>query len=232
MTGVALELAPEEPEAGPWRVAPLTTVIEALIRSGPDRLASGRPAVLAVDGRSNAGKTTLAGRICAVVPGSAVVHTDDIAWEHSRFGWADLLIDGILIPVRQGREVCFRPPRWDDHGRTGFIDVPAGCPLLIRKGDGAGRREVTHLIDALIWVQSDEREAERRALARAGNLDVIDSANMPGDGSAPAHAEWMAEETPFNADQRPWERADLVACGTPEISYDPATEIVVAQAGA
>ena len=114
----------------------------------------------------------------------------------------------------------------------GSIDVPAGCPLLIRKGDGAGRREVTHLIDALIWVQSDEREAERRALARAGNLDVIDSANMPGDGSAPAHAEWMAEETPFNADQRPWERADLVACGTPEISYDPATEIVVAQAGA
>jgi hypothetical protein len=81
MTGVALQLAPEEPEAGPWRVAPLTTVIEALIRSGPDRLVSGRPAVLAVDGRSNAGKTTLAGRICAVVPGSAVVHTDDIAWD-------------------------------------------------------------------------------------------------------------------------------------------------------
>lgn len=30
------------------------------------------------------------------VPGSVVVHTDDVAWQHSRFGWADLLNEGIL----------------------------------------------------------------------------------------------------------------------------------------
>jgi len=78
---------------------------------------SGRPVILAVDGRSNAGKTTLAARIGEAVPGSAVVHTDDIAWEHSRFGWSDLLADGILAPARQGRAVAFRPPRWaNSHG--------------------------------------------------------------------------------------------------------------------
>jgi hypothetical protein len=227
---MALQLAQEEPEAGPWRAELLTAVIEALIWRGPGQVVSGRPVVLAVDGRSNAGKTTLAARICAAIPGSAVVHTDDIAWEHSRFGWADLLAGGILVPVRQGQAVSYRPPRWAEHDREGSIDVPAGCPLLVIEGDGAGRREVTHLIDALIWVQSDQREAERRALAHAGHADAIDSANVAADGSPFDEAGWMAEEIPFNTAQRTWERADLIVCGTPEISCDPATEIVVAPA--
>jgi hypothetical protein len=138
---VALQLASEEPEAGPWRVELLRTVVNAVTRRRPDQGSSGRPAVLAIDGRSNNGKTTLADRIRELVPGSVVIHTDDIAWAHSRFGWADLLIDGILVPVHHGQPVSYRPPRWDEHGREGSIEVPAGCPLLIIEGDGAGRRE-------------------------------------------------------------------------------------------
>jgi hypothetical protein len=225
---VALQLAPEEPEAGPWRVELLSTVIEATIRPRSGKAISGRPFVLAVDGRSNAGKTTLAARIGRVVPGSVVVHTDDIAWEHSRFGWADLLIEGVLVPAHQGRAVSFRPPRWAEHGRAGSIKVPVGCPLLIVEGDGAGRNEAAHLLDALIWVQSDEREAGRRSLARSGGPDAMDMANMPADGSPPAQDAWMAEEIPFNAAQRTWERADVIVCGTPDLPCDPVTEVVVA----
>lgn len=125
---MALQLAPEEPEAGPWHAELLSTVVETMTRRGPGSATPGRPVVLAVDGRSNAGKTTLAARICRAVPGSAVVHTDDIAWMHSRFGWADLLIDGILAPVRQGRAVSYRPPRWAEHGREG----PSRFPLTAR----------------------------------------------------------------------------------------------------
>lgn len=225
---MALQLAHGEPEAGPWRVELLSTVIEATARHGPGKAVSGRPVVLAVDGRSNAGKTTLAARIWRTVPGSAVVHTDDIAWEHSRFGWADLLIEGILVPVHQGRAVSFRPPRWAEHGREGSINVPAGCPLLVVEGDGAGRKEAAHLIDSLIWVQSDERETERRSRGRAEKPDPMDVANMPADGSRPDDSAWMAEEIPFNAAQRTWERADVIVCGTPELSCDPVTEIVAA----
>ena len=159
-----MQLAPEEPEAGAWRAEPLSTLVNTMMaRREPANGTPCRPVVLAVDGRSNAGKTTLAARIRQVVPGSAVVHTDDIAWKHSRFGWADLLIEGILEPVHQGRAVSYRPPRWVEHGREGSIEIPATCALLVIEGDGAGRREVAHLLDALIWVQSDEREAERRA---------------------------------------------------------------------
>jgi hypothetical protein len=226
MEGMALQLAQEEPEAGPWRAERLTTVVNAVTRRGLDQ---GRPAVLAVDGRSNSGKTTLAERIRDLVPGSVVIHTDDIAWEHSRFGWADLLIDGILVPVRQGQAVSYRPPRWEEHGREGSLEVPDGCPLLIVEGDGAGRREVAHLIDTLIWVQTDEREIGRRSVARAENRPAADLANQAHDGVPFDEDGWLAEEIPFNTAQRTWERAGLVVCGSPEILYDPGTQIVIAR---
>jgi hypothetical protein len=221
---MALQLAKEEPEAGPWRAERLSTVVNAVTRRG---LGQSRPVVLAVDGRSNNGKTTLAERIRDLVPGSVVIHTDDIAWEHSRFGWADLLIDGILVPVRQGQAVSYRPPRWEDHGREGSLEVPAGCPLLIIEGDGAGRRAVAHLIDTVIWVQADEREAGRRSAARAADRPAADLANQAHDGPPFDEDGWMAEEIPFNTAERTWERADLVVCGTPEIPYDPDTQIVI-----
>jgi hypothetical protein len=225
---MGLQLAPEEPEAGPWRTEPLAVLIQALTRRVPGGIVSGRPVIVAIDGRSNNGKTSLAARIAQPVPGSVVIHTDDIAWAHSRFGWDDLLIDGILAPVHRGEAVSYRPPRWVEHGRAGSIDVPAGCPLLIIEGDGAGRREVAHLIDAVIWVQSDNREAERRRLARDQNPDPLGLANEPLGGAPLDHAGWMAEEIPFNAAQRTWERADIIVCGTPQIPYDPSTEVVVA----
>jgi hypothetical protein len=225
---MALQLAPEEAEAGPWRTEPLTVLVQALTRRRPGRIVSRRPVIVAIDGRSNGGKTSLAARISRAVPGSVVIHTDDIAWAHSRFGWDDLLIDGILAPVHRGEAVSYRPPRWAEHGREGSIDVPAGCPLLIIEGDGAGRREVAYLIDALVWVQADEREAERRRLARDQNPDSLDMANRPLGGAPLDHAGWMAEEIPFNAAQCTWERADVIVCGTPQIPHDPSTEVVVA----
>ena len=218
-TPLPLLLRPGEPEAGPWRVEPLAAVVTGLMRLAglTDRRA---PAVLAVDGRSSSGKTTLAGRLRDAVPGAAVVHTDDIAWAHSRFGWDDLLVSGVLRPVRSGQGVSYRPPRWDEHQRPGAIEVPAGAPLLIVEGVGAARCEVTGLIDAAIWVQADEREIEHRSRARLGR---------PGQAPDEQHwLDWMSEEIPFLAVQRPWERAGLVVCGTPADGCDPATELLVA----
>ena len=217
---MSLCLAAGEPEAGPWRAERLAAVAATVMRSGYGKGADHGPVVLAVDGRSSGGKTTLAARLQDVVAGSAVVHTDDIAWWRSRFGWADLLIDSILTPVRAGRPVFYRPPRWDERQRPGAIEVPAGCRLLIIEGVGAARRESAHLTDAAIWVQADERETQRRNLARVG---------QPGGSPTVQHLrDWMAEEVPFLASQRPWEHAGLIACGTPQIPFDPATELVVA----
>jgi hypothetical protein len=38
----------------------------------------------------------------------------------------------------------------------------------------------------------------------------------------------MAEEEPFLTGQRPWDHADMLVAGIPEIPFDRATELVVA----
>jgi len=180
----------------------------------------GRPPLVAVDGRGASGKTTLAERLCLAVRGAQVVHTDDIAWAHSRFGWTDLMIGGVLEPLRQGRSVHYQPPAWGRHGREGHVEVSAAAPLVVIEGVGASRRQLAHLIDAAVWVQSDWVEAERRGLVRDG-----------GDAEATEnwHA-WMSEELPFLAADRPWERAIVIVSGTPQRDHDPVNEVVIAPA--
>jgi hypothetical protein len=213
---VPLTLGEGEPAAGPWRIEPLAELVRLIFKATGD--AGGRPPVVAVDGRSGSGKTTIAERLRAALTGAEVVHTDDIAWWHSRFGWDDLMISGVLDPIHRGQPVHYRPPAWEERGRPGQIDVSAHAPLVIVEGVGAARGELTHLLDAAIWVQSDFVGAERRAVIRDGG----DSA------AADRWHEWMAEEVPFLATDRPWERATLIIAGTPEVDHDPTTEVVLA----
>jgi len=232
-----VELPPEEPPFGPWEVRP----IQAFVRSIQDELPknTGRPGVVAIDGRSAGGKTTLATLVSRAVPGSVVVHTDDIPssgnWpgvdayspphlessiQCSFFDWTERLLENVLGPVRAGQAVRYRPQAWDDwfRGEGVAIEVPTGCPMLILEGVGAARRELMHAVDTVVWVQADMGKARTRGVARDG-----------GDAEADAFWErWMAEEFPFLADQRPWERADAIVSGTPERAHDPASEVVVA----
>jgi energy-coupling factor transporter ATP-binding protein EcfA2 len=201
-------LPPGEPAAGPWRVAQLAELVEVVVGAGGGP-ASG-PRIVAVDGRSASGKSTLANRLSAAVPASAVVSTDDIAWHHSYFGWAELLATGVLQPCRRGEAVSYRPRAWQERGRAGAIEVPAGRELLIVEGVGAGRRELTDLLDAVVWVQSDFELAERRGLAR----DIAKGINGDEEETVSFWHEWMAEEVVFLAQQRPWERACVVVAGT------------------
>ena len=201
-----------EPAAGPWAAATSAELLRLLDAAAG--LVGGRPRIVAVDGRSAGGKTTLAARLHAAVPASAVVHTDDVAWNESWFGWAPLLAHGVLEPVRHRAGVRFQPPSWPAHGRDGAIEVPAGLDLVIVEGVGASQRALSGLLDAAVWVQSDAAEAERRGIAR----DIALGVNGDEDASIAFWHEWMAQEAPFLAADRPWERADVIACGTPALA--------------
>ena len=177
---------------------------EVLAELGPLR-------VLAIDGGSSAGKTTLASRI----PGATVVHTDDIAWHHSRFGWEDLLVEHVIEPFRRGEAIGYRPPQWDLRGREGAVVVPAGAPLLVVEGVGSARPSLRPLVDAAIWVETDtslrdERDEQRIA---AGETTTSDK------------DAWLEEEVPFLAAQRAWELADVVVDG----SFEHPTDVRVRQ---
>jgi hypothetical protein len=218
MTNMVMILGDGEPAAGPWRAVGVAELVRML---GPGEFAPAeRPWILAVDGRSGSGKTTLAARIGEAVPASAVVHTDDVAWSQAMFDWTDLLIGGVLEPVRRGEPVSFRPPAWRERNRDGAIEVPRGRELVIVEGAGAARQELADLADAVIWVQSDMAEAKRRGIERDG-----------GDEAAESFWDlWMAEELPFMAQQQPWRRAQVIVAGTPDVPHDPVAEVVIAEA--
>lgn len=138
------------------------------------------------------------------------------------FDWADLLVSRVMEPLHRGEPVAYRPPAWDQRDRAGTIRVPATAPLAVIEGVGAGRRELAHLLDAVVYVQADVAETARRNAARVA----------AGETTPSVDARWMAEEVPFVADQRPWERAVVVGCGTPDLPHDSAAEVVVAERGA
>lgn len=215
-----MELGPGEPAAGPWHVEPLEVFARRVAEAAGTP--SGRPRIVAVDGRGGGGKTALAGRLGRALRPAAVVHSDDVAWGHSRFGWSDLMIAGVLEPLRAGRAVRFRPPGWDRDARDGRIEVAAGLSTVVVEGVGVGRRELAAFADAVIWVQSDYAEARRRGLRR----DMAEQ-GRDADEAARAWDEWEAEEVPFLAGDRPWSRARLIVGTTSSVPHDPETEVVV-----
>ncbi|WP_249997662.1 uridine kinase [Actinoplanes sp. M2I2] len=213
-----MELGPGEPAAGPWRVEPID-VFARSVTSAPPR---GRRRVIAVDGRGGGGKTVLADRLSRTLGSAVVVHSDDVAWHHSRFGWDDLMIEGILQPLQAGEAVHCRLPAWERLGRPGHIDVPAETPTVILEGVGVSRRSLTPHLDVAIWVQSDFAEAKRRAIVR----DLAETGRT--EAEALLHwDEWEAEEVPFLLDDRPWERAGFIVATTSPLPHDPETSVVV-----
>ncbi|MET7297224.1 hypothetical protein ABZS79_34920 [Streptomyces griseoloalbus] len=210
-----MRLHPGETEAVGWRVVTVLDAVRQLCNASPD--VTGRPRVIAIDGRGGAGKTTLAERLRKVVPNSAIVHTDDIAWNRAYFDWGAVLIENILHPLHRDEAVDFRPEAWITYDRPGSIVIPAGADFIWVEGTGI-REEFAPWLDASVWMQGDLDEQERLLAVR--------------DGDSPEQlnhvANWLLEELPFMWREQPWARATMIVAGPPQIDHDPDTELVVA----
>ncbi len=211
-----MRLHPGETEAVGWRVVTVLDAVQHLCDASPD--VTGRPRVIAIDGRGGAGKTTLAQQLRAAVPNSAVVHTDDVAWNQAYFDWGPLLAERILRPLFRGEAVDVRLPAWIAHDRPGSITVPAGLDVVWVEGTGIIREELAPWLDASVWLQGDLDEQERRLLVRDGDSDE----------QREHVANWMSEELPFMLREQPWARATLVVASSPHLDHDSTTELVVA----
>jgi hypothetical protein len=211
-----MRLHPGEPEAVDWQIVSLSEVIRRLRDASPG--VTGRPRVIAIDGRGGAGKTTLVERLIQVVPNSDVVHTDDIAWNQAYFAWGSILATNVLKPLHRGEAVDFRPDAWVTHDRAGSITVPAGADVIWVEGTGIIRAELAPWLDASVWIQGDLDEQERLLALR--------------DGDSPQQREhvanWLLEELPFLLREKPWSRATLIVGGPTSIAHDRVTEVVVA----
>lgn len=199
---------PGEPVFPAYQAVPFHEWLTALIDVAGYPIV--RPRILAVDGRSGSGKSTLASRIVDALPGTTVVHTDDLAWNHAVLDWDELLLTRILNPLHRGQRVEFQPPAWIRHGRSGTIAVPARQTTVVIEGTGSIRDTTANLYDASVWIQSDFDATRARGIER----DVATGVNGDRTAAAAFWDRWQQEEVPLLAAQQPWTRATTIVTGT------------------
>ena len=210
----AIQLQPEEPAVTQWQVSATDELVAHLLNLvGTPQ---GRPAIIAVDGRGGSGKTTLTTALAAAVPGAQAFHLDDLIWNEPLYDWDQLYVD-TLTQLRQAGSLDLVPDKWREHGREGSIRIPAGSPLVLVEGTGAGLAAVRSLIDAHVWVQTGDDVAERRGIKR----DIAEGVNGDAEESVRFWHWWMAGERLFFAKDRPWRRADVIVSGDAPTGVGP-----------
>ena len=158
---------------------------------------NGRTRVVAIDGRSGAGKTSLAAGLRAEL-GAPVVALEDLygGWDGLERG-IDLLVSEVLEPLSAGRAA--RVPRYDwvaaAWGTPWVLEPPE---VLIVEGVGAGARRAAAYESVLAWMEAPQSVRKKRALDR------------DGETFAPHWDMWAAQEDAMLARERTPERADLV----------------------
>ena len=158
---------------------------------------AGRTRVLAIDGRSGAGKTSLADVIRGEL-GAPVVSLEDLygGWDGLERG-IDLLVSEVLAPLAAGRTA--HVPRYDwitqEWAQTATLDPPE---LLIVEGVGAGARRAAVFESVVVWLEAAPCVRKKRALDR------------DGETFAPYWDQWAAQEDAMLARERTPERADIV----------------------
>jgi len=185
------------PNIAQWSIRRHHDVLEQLRGYGQP----GAITLIGIDGHSGSGKSTLADGLAGLADDVSAIHTDDLAWHHSFFGWGQVLAERILAPLRHdGPPIVYRPEAWVARDRPGAITVPPATAVVIVEGVGTCSRDLEPWFDAMVWVHAREEVARRRVIAKG-----VDSAEFVDD--------WMAQENAFLTAHQPWLRADLIVGG-------------------
>lgn len=161
---------------------------------------AGGTRVVAVDGRSGAGKTRLAEALRRELS-APVVSLEDLygGWDGVERG-IDLLVSAVLEPLAAGRAAAVPRYNWV----SGDWAEPEPLPppdVLIVEGVGAGARRAASYESMVVWLETPGPVRKKRALDR------------DGETFAPYWDMWAAQEDRMLARERTPERADVVIDG-------------------
>ncbi len=123
--------------------------------------------VILIDGRSGAGKTTIAAYVADALDAD-VLALDAVypGWDGLAAG-VELVRAGVLVPLSEGRAGSWPGWDWQAHRPTPEHLVPPGRPLVV-EGAGVLTPETRRLSHIHAWVESPEPSRRERALGRDG----------------------------------------------------------------
>ncbi len=162
----------------------------------------GSTTVVAVDGHSGAGKTTLAAELGQVL-GCDVVHLDSLypGWDGLAAG-VERLAAEVLGPLARGEAAAYRQWDWARAGLGEPVRVPAERFLVV-EGAGASAGEAGRYAAVRVWVDADEPTRRHRGIAR------------DGAAYAPHWQRWAAQEAALFAGDGTRGRADVYVDTSP-----------------
>jgi uridine kinase len=172
----------------------VTRVVDAVRAARPR---AGGTRVVAIDGRSGSGKTSLAAALRQRLDDAPVVSLEDLygGWDGLERG-VDLLVTAVLEPIAAGRAA--QVPRYDWVRGAWAAPVTLAPPdVLIVEGVGAGAARARRWESVLVWLEVPTSVRKERALAR------------DGDTFAPYWDQWAAQEDLMLARDRTPDRADI-----------------------
>ena len=129
------------------------------------------PVIIAVDGRSGAGKTTLAIELAARLRAHhkvSLFHLEDIypGWDGLEAG-IERYVTTVLTPLRRDEAASWTSWDWDNH-YDGDTRVTLPAEIIIVEGVGAAAEAARPLLDAVVWAESPDDIRRSRALHRDG----------------------------------------------------------------
>ena len=173
--------------------------IVQLVAASEPRCGSTR--LVAVDGPSGAGKTTLAAQVAQAL-GAPTIHMDDLypGWDGLAAA-TERVAQWVVEPLLAGRPARYR--RWD-WGADAYAEWhSAGGDVVVLEGCGSGALPGGAFVSVLVWVDADVAARRERGMAR-------------DPGYAEFWDRWAAQEQALYAADGTRARADLLLDTTPQ----------------
>ncbi len=162
------------------------------------------PLIIAVDGRSGAGKTTLAVELATLLRehhSVSLFHLEDIypGWDGLADGM-DRYVRSVLTPLAAGSSAHWTAWDWttNDDGDTRLTQP---SDIVIVEGVGASCAAARELLDVAVWIEADDDIRRTSAIER------------DGDTYSPFWQRWANQEEFWLSTDDPAGRADILVQG-------------------